>query len=246
VPNRVLGSMARRFVPRPLRLWLLRQTLRPRPGTVDFGGLRRLKPVSRAWGEERGEPIDRYYIRRFVADHADDIRGAVLEFGDATYTRRFGGDRVQSYGIFDVSSDNPSATLIGDLADAERLPRSEFDAILCLQTLQFLADREVASNALERMLRAGGVLLVTVPGIAQVVVADRNPWTDYGRFTEAGLLRHMGVAFPGAEIEVKAYGNVLSSISFLHGIAAEELTADELDHHDPQYPLLVCARVVKR
>jgi hypothetical protein len=32
----------------------------------------------------------------------------------------------------------------------------------------------------------------------------------------------------------------------MHGIASEELKVSELEHHDPEYQLLVLASVVKR
>jgi hypothetical protein len=58
---------------RPLRRWLVRRTRRPRVGAVDFGDLNRLEPVSRDWGFDRGTPVDRLYIERFLGAHADDI-----------------------------------------------------------------------------------------------------------------------------------------------------------------------------
>src|SRR5260221_7292059 len=64
------------------------------PGTVKWGSLRRTVPFSRDWGYDRGTPIDRVYIDRFLARHADDVRGACLEVMNADYIDRFGGARV--------------------------------------------------------------------------------------------------------------------------------------------------------
>ena len=36
-------------------------------------------PMSDSWGFERGTPVDRYYIERFLERNADAIRGDVLE-----------------------------------------------------------------------------------------------------------------------------------------------------------------------
>jgi len=41
------------------------------------------------------------------------------------------------------------------------------------------------------------------------------------------------------------YGNVLAATAFLHGLAAEELTREELDHRDPDYELLIGVRAQK-
>ena len=44
---------------------------------------------------------------------------------------------------------------------------------------------------------------------------------------------------------MNAYGNVLTTVGFLHGLAAEELTEAELDKHDRDYQLLITIRAVK-
>ena len=36
-------------------------------GGVHFGNLRRIDPISRNWGYDRGLPIDRYYIEAFLS-----------------------------------------------------------------------------------------------------------------------------------------------------------------------------------
>jgi hypothetical protein len=61
---------------------------------IRFGMLRTVFPTSRVFGIDRGLPINRYYIEKFLARHAADIRGRVLEVADNAYTRKFGGDRV--------------------------------------------------------------------------------------------------------------------------------------------------------
>ena len=48
-----------------------------------------------------------------------------------------------------------------------------------------------------------------------------------------------GDAFPGGMVDVRARGNVLTSVAFLVGMAAEELSPRELELDDPFFPLLV-------
>ena len=43
-------------------------------------------------------------------------------------------------------------------------------------------------------------------------------------------------------LNVGSLGDVLAAISFLHGIAAEELDADALAHRDPRYEVIVAVR----
>lgn len=64
---------------RSVRRWLIHSTRRPRVGHVQLGDLNRLTPISRDWGFDRGQAIDRLYIERFIAAYANDIRGDVLE-----------------------------------------------------------------------------------------------------------------------------------------------------------------------
>jgi len=215
----------------------------PGAGRVDFGSLRRLAPISRRWGKDRGgPPIDRYYIERFLAVHATDIRGRVLEVGDDTYTRRF-GTGVERADVLHAQPGNPKATIVADLAQgAEELPAAAFDCVILTQVLQMMGDPGSAVRTLRRLLRPGGVVLATVAGISQVSRWDMQRWGDYWRFTTLAARRLFEAAFPPELVSVEAHGNVLVAVAFLHGLAASELRPEELDQHDPDYPLLITVR----
>ena len=60
-------------------------------------------PISRLWGSDRGLPIDRYYLERFLERHAGDVRGHVLKLYDDSYTRLLGGERVTRSDVLNVS-----------------------------------------------------------------------------------------------------------------------------------------------
>jgi hypothetical protein len=47
----------------------------PAVGKVNFGDFRRVLPIGENWGFERGTPIDRYYIREFLAKRPVRFRG---------------------------------------------------------------------------------------------------------------------------------------------------------------------------
>ena len=216
----------------------------PPVGWVRFGSLRRVTPISRSWGFDRGRPIDRYYIENFLAQHADDIRGRVLEIGDATYTLRF-GDRVTRSDVLHVTAGNPHATIVGDLTKAEHIPSDTFDCIILTQTLHLIYDVRAAIATLHRILKPGGVLLATVPGISQI---DRYEWRDswYWAFTTLSTRRMLEESFGDGGVDVEAFGNVLTAAAFLYGLATEELERNELDYWDAPYPLLITARARKR
>ncbi|MFQ5983668.1 MAG: hypothetical protein ACE5KS_09880 [Woeseiaceae bacterium] len=89
------------------------------------------------------------------------------------------------------------------------------------------------------------MLLMTGPGISQISQADMQATGDFWRFTDASVWRLLTEFFPESKCEVHAYGNVVSSIAFLHGIAAEELKEEELDTQDGDFQMLVVARAVR-
>ncbi|MGB3562066.1 MAG: methyltransferase domain-containing protein [Thermoanaerobaculia bacterium] len=243
--RRTLEDLARPLVPRSLRLWLLRLTRRPPVGRLDWGQLRRLQPVSRQWGGDRGLPVDRYYIEKFLASRAEDIRGRVLEVGDNLYTRRFGDDRVDRSDVVMAPPGGPAATFLADFADAPELPSGEFDCVICTQTLQVVPDLPAAIATLHRILKPAGVLLATVPGISQLYEDRAGPWQDCWRFMVPGCRWLLEQSFSPTAVDVRSYGNVLAAVALLEGLAAEELTAEELDHNDPNYQLLLALRASK-
>jgi SAM-dependent methyltransferase len=235
VPSRVL---------RELHALQQRFSRWPWVGWIRFGSLRRLTPVSRQWGSDRGLPLDRYYIEGFLGTHALDIRGHVLEIKDDAYTRRFGGDRVTRSDVLHAAEGNPKATIVADLAGALHIPSDTFDCVILTQTLQYIYDLQAALRTLYRILKPGGVLLATVPGISQCNRAMER-WDDYWRFTTLSSRRLLAETFPPKLLTVESYGNVLAATAFLQGLASEELRQDELDQHDPDYELLITIRAVK-
>lgn len=237
----------RSALPRPVRQWVRTrwtgEEYAPPAGHVRFGDLRRLTPIGRKWGKDRGGlPIDRHYIEQFLATHASDIRGRVLEVGDNVYTRQFGGARVEHSDVLHAEAGNPKATLIADIAQGEHLPSERFDCIVLTQVLQVIASPSAALRTLHRILRPGGVLLVTASGICQISRYDMDRWGEYWRFTTLSMQKLLALEFPASHVRVEAFGNVLASVAFLHGLAAQELEQRELEYRDPDYQLLVAAR----
>jgi SAM-dependent methyltransferase len=217
------------------------------PFPVDLnqrGDSRRLVPVSRTFGFDRGTPVDRYYIERFLAENARDIRGRVLEVGDNTYTSRFGEDRVERSDVLHVDATNPRATFVGDLARPDVLPEAVFDCIILTQTLQFIFDMRGAMATLYRSLTHGGILLLTAPGISPV---DSGEWGAiwYWSITAVGARRLLEEQFQSTAIKVETHGNVLAATAFLYGLALEELDLADLNVFDPCFPVTVAARAVK-
>lgn len=214
-------------------------------GSVDLGDLRRSEPISRVFGLDRGTPIDRYYIESFLEANAGRIRGHVLEIGDRTYTERFGGNAVTKSDVLHLTGDSPEATIIADLTNAPGIGDGTFDCIILTQTLHFTYSMEAEVSELYRILKPGGCVLATVPGISQISRFDMERWGDYWRLTSLSARELFETAFAAAEVHVETHGNVLAATAFLHGLAVSEIAEAELDVHDDDYQLIVAIRAVK-
>ena len=243
-PINPLRALARRVLSRERRRSLTRLLAWPPVGTVRFGSLRRLSPVSRDWGFDRGQPIDRYYIERFLSAHAADVRGRVLEIDNSNYTRAFGGDRVTQSDVLHISDWNPGVTLVGDLTELGHVDSQLFDCVIVTQTLQLIYDYRAALRTIHRILRPGGVALVTLPAINKSR-DEMGAFGDYWAFRTISAQRLFAELFPAEQVTVTGYGNVLASVALLHGLAAGELTSEELTHMDRAYELVVGVRARK-
>jgi SAM-dependent methyltransferase len=210
----------------------------------DWGGLRRLQPVSREFGYDRGLPIDRYYIERFLEMYRRDVTGRTLEVGDDEYTRRYGGGRTTRRDVLHVHGRNPAATIVGDLTDAPQIAEGTFDCIVLTQTLHLIYDVDCAVATLHRILRPGGVVLATFPGISQL---SGDEWSRTWSWALSSWLarRLFASRFGERNVTVEAHGNSLAAAAFLQGLATVELAPTQLDAEGTGCELLVAVRAVK-
>jgi hypothetical protein len=221
-------------------------TQRPDVGFVKFGSLRRVTPISKHWGIDRGDPIDRYYIESFLSRWSADVRGSVLEVYDDWYTRRFGGSRVTKIDILNLTASNKDATIIADLTTANSIPGHSYDCIIVTQTLQLIYDYDAAIRSMHRILRPGGVALVTMPGISKIARHEAEGWSTQWHFTQQSAMQAFSRIFGVENVTAEAYGNVLAVSAFLYGLAICELTEKELQFNDQEFPLIVAVRAEKR
>jgi SAM-dependent methyltransferase len=216
----------------------------PPVGSVDLGDLKRLEPISRRFGGDRGTPLDRYYVEGFLKRHAADIRGRVLEIGENLYTRRFGGERVAHSAVLDVEASNPNATYVADLTYCPKVPSDGFDCLILTQTLHMIYDVRAVLRTVHRILAPGGVVLATIPGISQIDSGSgRDTWFWY--LTPRCAQRLFAETFGPEDVQVEPHGNVLAAVAFLHGLALEEMETCDLDVLDPLYPVITGVRAVK-
>ncbi len=213
-------------------------------GSIRFGDVGGVKPISDDFGFDRGTPIDRFYIEQFLGRNAGDIAGRVLEVGDDAYCRRFGAQRITQQDVLHVSADNPAATLVGDLSQPGTLPAAAFDGLVLTQTLHLIFDMRAAVAEMHRGLKPGGVVLLTVPGISRI---DRGEWGAdwFWSLTPAAATRLFGEVFGADNVRVESHGNVFAATAFLHGLAVEEVDAAKLTVNDACFPVIVTVRARK-
>jgi SAM-dependent methyltransferase len=209
-----------------------------------LGGRNRFKPFSRAFGGERGRPIDRYYIDGFMQANAAAIRGHVLEVGEARYTRTLGGDRVSRIDVLCPVAD-PEVTIVADLTNAPQIANNTFDCIVLPQTLQFIYDHHAAVRTLHRILRPGGTVLASLPLILVISGTDMERWGEYWRYTSKAARRVFVDVFGEDNVEVRAHGNLLVATAFIQGFAVADLDPEDFAFSDPLIELLSTVKAVK-
>jgi SAM-dependent methyltransferase len=208
-------------------------------------GLPGLEPVSRNFGLDRGKSADRAYIHEFLWERRQDVHGRVLEVADSGYTDYLGEGAVSRCDVLHAKEELPWVTIVGDLVTGEGIPRDAFDCVVLTQTLHLIYEVQQAVRTVHDILRPGGVVLATLPGVSQISQYDRREWGDFWRFTADSARRVFEEAFDPADVEVVAYGNVLVAAAFLYGYALEELDPAELAHRDDDYHFLIGVRAVR-
>ena len=217
----------------------------PAPGSIQWGDFRRTRPISDYWGLDRGRPVDRFYIEKFLSEFSRDLHGRCLEVENPGYSKRFGADRIERFDVLDIDETNPLATILADLSTGAGIPADAFDSFVLTQTLQYIYDVRGAVGSARRLLKSGGVVLATVPGITPIPVRDDASRVCCWSFTANSIQRIFGDEFGDSNVTVRTYGNVLSATSFLWGLSQEELTVEELERNDPDYQVTIAVRAKK-
>lgn len=206
---------------------------------------RKTRPISAVVGSDRGRPVDRFFIERFLEQNADRIRGAVLEVKDRFYTTHMGGNRVTRSDVVDANAANPDATIHSDIRNFKEIPDESYDCFILTQVLQYIDDLDAAVRSSHRILKPGGCLLVTVPTLGKLDGFEDNVAGNYWRFTADSARYLFGKTFDPANLTIEGWGNLLVATSFLQGMAVEDLPRHKLLMADPRFTCGVTIRAVK-
>jgi len=104
-------------------------------------------------------------------------------------------------------------------------------------------DLDTALDQVKGALRPGGILLITVPGVAPI---SPDKWSDsfYWRFTEPSLKRLLVGPFDAAKVTTSPLGNFYAATAFLRGAAVQEIKESELQMVMPEYAIVIAGRAV--
>jgi SAM-dependent methyltransferase len=198
-----------------------------------WGNLRRTRPFSSTYGFERGTPIDRHYLDKFLSAHRDLIAGRVLEVQTSAVASRYGQD-VSHADTFDIVPDFSPTYLCDFTAASTSIPARAYDCLVLPNTLPHFRDLDGGLANAYRVVRPGGTILASVAGLLPLT----GDVPDYWRFSPDGWRTRLAAAWPDADITVEGHGNCLTAVAAQLGLALEELTDTELDVVDPRFPVL--------
>lgn len=200
-----------------------------------------MKPFCREFGFTEGTPIDRYYIEYFLEKHKNDIFGDVVEIADNEYTMKYGNDKVDHSYVMHVNGWGENV-IKGNLESGEGIEENQYDCAIITQTLMFIYDFSAAIYNIYKMLKPGGVALITVAGISQLAREDAGNWGSYWCFQPDALIKGFKEKFNG-NIQIESYGNVKLAVAMLYGMCSEEIPQELYEYNDEQYPLIIGVRV---
>jgi SAM-dependent methyltransferase len=254
--GQLMRNLARCVVPQQFRPWLRN------PGSLRLHALRapvlrqltalrfrRLHPMFH--GRPVGTAIVRCYWNDFLERHRDDVHGDALEVGTTSTICAYGGARLRSAHAIDLTAHTPDVKLVADLSRADELPGERYDCFVLQFTMHVIGDVEAALYHAVRLLKPGGVLLVNFSCVdAQfprgLDMGTGAPMWVHWCFTPLqvhNLIR--GIGLVPHDYTLETHGNLFARIAYQLNMPSESLTHEELTQHDPAWPVLICARIVR-
>ena len=200
--------------------------------------LNKFSPISKTFGLERGEAIDRYYILKFLKNNSNFISGTVLEFGDDRYSTYFNCKKIDVISIDKSTSKlvkKNTRVFIKDITK-EKLGPNYYDTIIATQVIQFIYDIEQLKKNLHFSIKKDGYLILTCSFFSPLSNYDIERWGEFWRPTENSIKRIFDENF--TMINSQCFGNLFAVKKFLDGISADELKKKDLDHLDKSFPII--------
>jgi SAM-dependent methyltransferase len=136
----------------------------------------------------------------------ENVNGRFLDIGCGEVPfRRVILDHVEEYMTFDIEERTERLDYIGNIQNMDMIPGDSFDSAGCFGVLEHVSEPARAAKEIARILKPGGVAVITAPFMARL---HEEPH-DYYRFTGYGLK----YLFEEAGLEVRTvvpYGGIFS------------------------------------
>lgn len=180
--------------------------LEPRPTQANYALLRRLR--------RQFEQAIELHVRG--DGHLVDVLD--VGCGEKPYRSLFDGV-AQRYVGMDVA-EGPHVDVVGS---AEALPFEDasFDVVLCSQVLEHVEHPQRVIAEARRLLRPGGVMLLSTHGVVRWHGAYDGPLDDYRRWTHSGLSLEFRQAADWARVDVVPNTGTAGALAFLLGREVE-------------------------
>lgn len=158
---------------------------------IDLGGVYKIfkRATSVSLGPQKGKSVlltSLFFIikdlqRNMLKKYSHYLKGRILDIGCGAQPYRSYLRECREYVGMDINAEiRPDVT--GDVKDMP-FPEGHFDGVLCTEVLEHLADPEIGIKEINRVLKKGGYLYLTVP---QEWCLHYEPY-DYFRFTRYGI-----------------------------------------------------------
>jgi len=112
-------------------------------------------------------------------------RGALIDLGCGTMPyRSLIEGRVARYDSLDHRPQVEGVTFQADIQAMTSIPDAAYDSAICLEVLEHVPNPFKAAAEIQRILKPGGILIVSVPHLSRL---HEEPY-DFFRFTRHGLV----------------------------------------------------------
>jgi hypothetical protein len=126
-----------------------------------------------------------------------------------------------SSNVLHFTADNPRATMVGDPSVPGVLPEEAFDCLVFTETLHYNYDMHAAVAEMHSLEPRRS----PAPNMPRYFHVDRGDWgaNRFWSITRPAAEGMFAGVFGAANVAVEARGNVYAAVSFLEGLALEEV-----------------------
>jgi SAM-dependent methyltransferase len=206
-------------------------------GAIDFGDFKREQPFCPQFGNFRGSPVDRYYLEKFIEEIHTEVKGITLEIGGREENREhYKFTNAKFYLSMDLQGED--LDIVGDAHDPNAVDEASLDTVVLFNVLEHCERPWLVVDNIYRWLKPDGQVFCMVPNAQRVHRVPQDYWRIFPDALDSLFAR-----FPRRKLYV--YGNPLTTLAAYYGIAAEELSREELDYFHENYPVANCIHAQK-